>query len=133
MARLFWLSGEGWALVDPHLPRWQPGKPRVDNRRAASGIPHVLKTGCRWRDVPPEHGPAGTICNRDNPWSRRGLRQQWFKKVAASGPVPDGLAIDSTHVEARRSASGAEGGSGRRRSGARAVGIRVRSSPSRYD
>jgi transposase len=26
-----------------------------------SGILHILKTGGRWRDVPPEYGPAKTI------------------------------------------------------------------------
>ncbi len=53
MARLYWLSDEAWALIDPHLPRGKPGKPRVDDRRVISGILHVLKVGCRWRDVPP--------------------------------------------------------------------------------
>lgn len=57
MARLFWLSDEAWALVERHLPRGKPGRPRVDDRRVISGILHVLKTGCRWRDVPPEYAP----------------------------------------------------------------------------
>jgi len=61
MTRLFWLSNEAWAAIDPHLPHGKPGKPRVDDRRVISGILHVLKTGCRWRDVPPEYGPATTI------------------------------------------------------------------------
>src|SRR5271165_5351651 len=58
MTHLFWLSNEAWAAIDPHLPRGKPGKPRVDDRRIISGILHVLKTGCCWRDVPPEYGPA---------------------------------------------------------------------------
>ncbi|WP_264602467.1 transposase [Rhodobium gokarnense] len=29
-----------------------------------SGIHHVLKTGCRWRDVPADYGPATTVYNR---------------------------------------------------------------------
>jgi transposase len=66
MTRLFWLSNEAWVAIDPHLPRGKPGKPRVDDRRVISGILHVLKTGCRWRDVPPEYGPATTIYNRYN-------------------------------------------------------------------
>lgn len=36
-----------------------------------SGILHVLKTGCRWRDVPAAYGPPTTICNRYNRWQRR--------------------------------------------------------------
>jgi transposase len=37
MARLFWLSDEAWARIEPHLPHGQPGKPRVDDRRVISG------------------------------------------------------------------------------------------------
>jgi transposase len=127
MARLFWLSDEAWAVIEPHLPRGLPGKPRVDDRRVISGILHVLKVGCRWRDVPPEYGPATTVYNRYNRWSRRGLWQRLFERVAATGEVPAELTLDSTHVKAHRSASGGKGGSGNKRSGARGAGARARS------
>jgi transposase len=29
-----------------------------------SGILHVLKSGCRWCDCPPEYGPPTTVYNR---------------------------------------------------------------------
>lgn len=60
MARLFWLSDEAWARIEPQLPRGQPGKPRVDDRRVISGILHVLKVGCRWQDTPSAYGPHTT-------------------------------------------------------------------------
>ena len=112
MARLFWLSDKAWAALEPHLPHGRPGKPRVDDRRGISGILHVLKTGCRWRDVPPEYGPATTVYNRYNRWSRRGVWQRLFEQVAASGRMPQELLIDSSHVKAHRSASGGKGGVG---------------------
>jgi len=127
MARLFWLSDEAWAVIEPHLPHGRPGKPRVDDRRVISGILHVLKVGCRWRDVPAEYGPATTVYNRYNRWSRRGLWQRLFEKVAATGETPPELILDSTHTKAHRSASGAKGGSGRKQSGARAGAARARS------
>ncbi|MCQ8242175.1 IS5 family transposase [Rhizosaccharibacter radicis] len=90
----------------------KPGKPRVDDRRVISGILHVLKTGCRWRDVPTAYGPPTTIYNRFNRWSQRGLWQRVFEKVAAAGDVPRELSLDSSHVKAHRSAAGGKGGSG---------------------
>lgn len=121
MARLFWLSDKAWSVVEQHLPRGKPGRPRVDDRRVISGILHVLKTGCRWRDVPPEYGPPTTVYNRYNRWSQRGLWARLFERITASGEVPSELMIDSTHVKAHRSAAGGKGGSGRKESGARGV------------
>nr|WP_148235301.1 IS5 family transposase [Parvularcula bermudensis] len=110
MSDLFWLSDEAWEALEPHLPRGKPGKPRVDDRRVISGILRVLKTGCRWKDCPSEYGPSTTIYNRYNRWSGRGIWQRIFAKMAARGPVPEELSIDSSHVKAHRSASGGKGG-----------------------
>lgn len=127
MRDLFWLSDEAWAVLEPHLPKNQPGKPRVDDRRVISGILHILKTGGRWRDVPPEYGPAKTIYNRYTRWARRGVWQRIFGKVAAAGAVPHELCLDSTHVKAHRSASGGKGGSLPKRSASRAAAERRKS------
>ena len=106
MARLFWLSDEAWARIEPHLPHGQPGKPRFDDRRVISGILHVLKVGCRWQDPPSAYGPHTTIDNRYNRGSQRGVWQRLFAKIAATGPVPDALMLDAFHVKAHRPASG---------------------------
>jgi transposase len=127
MARLFWLSDEAWARIEPHLPHGQPGKPRVDDRRVISGILHVLKVGCRWQDTPSAYGPHTTVYNRYNRWSQRGIWQRLFAKIAATGPVPDELMLDASHVKAHRSAAGGKGGPGARRSAARAAGSRAKS------
>ena len=87
MAHLFWLSDEAWAAVEPHLPKGQPGKPRVDDRVVISGILHVLKTGCRWRDVPADYGPPTTIYNRYHRWAQRRIWQRIFERMAAA-PSP---------------------------------------------
>jgi transposase len=88
MACLFWVSEETWVAIDPHPSRGKPGKLRVDDRRAICGIRHVLKTGCRRRDVPCRNEPPTTIYNRCNEWSRRGPRQRLFERVTACGEVP---------------------------------------------
>src|SRR5438128_5963327 len=71
-SKLFWLSDEQWARIEPRLPTDVRGVERVDDRRVISGIVHVLKSGCRWCDCPPDYGPPTTIYNRFLPWSRPG-------------------------------------------------------------
>ena len=58
---LFWLSNDQWQRIAPLLPTDVRGKERVDDRRVISGILHVLKSGCRWCDCPPDYGPPTTI------------------------------------------------------------------------
>jgi transposase len=58
MARLFWLSDEAWAWIEPHLPHGRPGRPRVDARRVIRGILHVPKVGCHRQETPSAYGPA---------------------------------------------------------------------------
>jgi transposase len=110
-SHLYWLSDEQWARIQPLLPTDVRGKKRVDDRRVISGIMHVLKTGCRWCDLPPEYGPHTTIYNRFVRWARRGVWEDLFHALAARGRSGQTQMIDSTHVKAHRSASGGKGGS----------------------
>ncbi len=57
MADLFWLSDAQWAVIEPFMPKNQPGARRVQDRQTISGIVHVIKSGCRWRDCPVAYGP----------------------------------------------------------------------------
>jgi transposase len=129
MGHLFWLSDEAWAAIQPHLPTNQPGARRVDDRRVISGILHVLKTGCRWRDCPKEYGPHTTIYNRFNRWSRRRLWLRILEALVAEGVLVHSTAIDSTYIKAHRSAHGGKGGRRRRPSARRAVARQPRSMP----
>ena len=119
---LFWLSDDQWRQIEPHLPKDVRGKERVDDRRVISGIVHVLKSGCRWCDCPPEYGPPTTIYNRFVRWAERGVWERLFRALAAGGKSIDTQMIDSTYVKAHRSASGAKRGNISRRLAARAAG-----------
>jgi transposase len=74
-----------------------------------SGIIHVLQSGCRWRDCPPEYGPRTTLYNRWNRWSRRAV---WRRLFEALREVSEDAfhSIDSTTAKAHRSAAGGKGG-----------------------
>lgn len=120
---LFWLTDEQWRRIEPHLPTKVRGKKRKDDRRIISGIVHVLKSGCRWSDCPEAYGPHTTVYNRFARWARRGIWENLFRALAASGRMADGTQmIDSTHIKAHRSAAGGKGGSKSRRLAAQEEG-----------
>ena len=96
---LFWLNDEQWRPIEPHLPTDVRGKDRVDDRRVISGILHVLKSGCRWCDCPPEYGPPTTIYNRFVRWAERGVWERLFRELAARGRSAEVQMIDSTHSQ----------------------------------
>lgn len=119
MSFLFWLDDDAWAVIEPHLPKNQPGARRVDDRRVISGIIHMLRSGGRWRDCPSAYGPCTTVYHRFNRWSRRRLWQKLLQALALAGHIGETVSIDSSYVRAHRSAGGAEGGPKRRPSGSR--------------
>ena len=129
MAGEFWLSDAQWEVIEPLLPKNQPGARRTDDRRVISGIVHVLKTGCRWQDCPSVYGPSTTIYNRFRRWTMRGLWRRLFEALAHAKPGED-QAIDSTTAKAHRSAAGGKGGPRRRQLAARAGAARRKSTPS---
>jgi transposase len=129
-SNLFWLNDKQWSAVQPLLPTDVRGKERVDDRRVISGIIFVIKSGCRWCDCPPEYGPAKTIYNRFVRWAERGVWERLFRALAAKGRSLDVQMIDSTHIKAHRSASGAKRGSNDRRSVALAAGATRKSTQS---
>jgi transposase len=112
---LFWLSDEQWAKIEPLLPTDVRGKPRVDDRRVLSGILHVMKSGCRGCDCPPEYGPHTTVYNRFVRWAEHGVWERMFEELASRGRSTDTQMIDSTHIKVHRSASGGKRGSKIRR------------------
>jgi transposase len=121
MSRLFRLSDEAWAAIEPHLPVNQPGARRVDDRRVISGIVHVIRAGCPWRQRPSECGPHTTIRNRFNRWSAKGLWKRIFGALVAGNRIAETVSMDASCVKAHRSAHGGKGGPSRRPSAARAA------------
>ncbi len=107
--QVYWLSDAEWSAIEPHLPKGRSGARRVDDRRVVSGIVHMLRSGARWRDCPPEYGPYTTVYNRFNRWSRQGIWSGIFYALTGRSDVVTG-AIDATYVKAHRSAAGAKGG-----------------------
>jgi putative transposase len=73
---------EMWERIAPLLSKLRRnpkgGRPWTDNREIADGIFYVLRTGCRWKAVPPEFGSGSTLHGRFQQWVRRGVfRRLW--------------------------------------------------------
>ena len=75
--------------------RTNPGARRVDDRRIISGIIHVLKSGCRWKDCPPDYGPSTTVYNRFNCWSGRDHWRKILKALAKGQWIIAAVAMDA--------------------------------------
>ncbi len=67
------LIDKQWQHVEPLLPsRKDRGRPRADDRKTLNGILYVLRTGCRWQDIPREYGSSTTCWRRLKQWEKDG-------------------------------------------------------------
>jgi transposase len=117
---LFWLNDDQWSRIEPYLPTDVRGKERVDDRRVISGILHekrlpVVRLSARIRSA---HHDLQSL----RALGRARCLGAAFPALAARGRSDDTQMIDSTHVKAHRSASGAKRGNISRRLAARAAG-----------
>ncbi len=104
MDGVFLPSARQMARISPFLPLAH-GVPRVDDWRMVSGIVYVIKNGLQWKDAPKGYGPHKTLYNRFTRWSRLGVCDSIFAALAAEGPKPERIMIDSTHLKAHRTAA----------------------------
>ena len=125
----FWLTEAQFLKIAPHLPTDTLGKPRTDDLRVLSGIIHVLKSGGRWVDAPPEYGRRETLFNRYVRWATKGVWVSLFETLAQAGGSPAEVLIDSSAVEAHRSAAGGKEGRKIKPSVAHAAVARPKSTP----
>ena len=123
----FWLTDAQFAKIAPHLPTDTRGKPRVDDRRVISGIIHVLKSGGRWVDAPPEYGPRKTLYNRYVRGPPRASGSNLFHALAQAGGPPRAGSHRLLGGQGAPLRSGGKGGSATRRSADRAADARPRS------
>ena len=62
-------------------------------------------TACNGRMRPRRYGPHKTLYNRFVRWSRLGVFDRIFASLAAEGPKPERIMINSTHLKAHRTAA----------------------------
>ena len=100
-----------WTIIEPLLPKHVPspkgGRPRLDDRRALTGILFILRTGMAWEDLPTElNCGCGMSCwRRLDEWQRTGTWERihavLLQKLDAAGKIDwSKAAIDSSSVRA---------------------------------
>jgi transposase len=107
---------ELWELVEPLLPckprrvRY-PGRKRLPDREALSGILFVLHTGMPWMHLPQElgYGSGYTCWRRLDEWQQAGvwdrLHALLLTHLRAAGEIEWSRAIvDASHVQAKKGA-----------------------------
>ncbi len=107
------LTEKQWQVLEPHLPdNPKRGHTYCEHRKVINGIVWRLKTGAPWRDIPERYGPWQTCWDRFTRWERSGDWQRILQMLQAhadaAGDIDwDGAALDSSHIKAHRSATGA--------------------------
>src|SRR5438132_5434293 len=103
-----------WAIIAPLIPvtprRFRfPGRKRLDNRRALTGILFVLKTGIPWEDLPQEMdcGSGMTCWRRLRDWQYAGVWEKLHALLLSKLREADKIdwqraAIDSGSMRAMR-------------------------------
>ena len=74
------LSDAQWECIQPLLPPANAtGRPRADDRRTLNGSLYVLRTGCRWQDLPRRYGSPVTCGRRLDQWQV--VRYDWLAHI----------------------------------------------------
>ena len=124
------LTDAEWERIE-HLLPGRPGQTgwlAKDNRLFLDAVLYVGRTGIPWRDLPERFGNWNSVWKRFSRLSQSGVFEAFFEAFAAlSGTAHLVQMFDSTIVRAHVSAAGAKGGKKVKRSGAREVASRPKS------
>lgn len=102
------LSDQQWQAIEPLLPAPnRMGRPRASDRQTLDAILFVLRSGCRWEDLPPELGSATTAWRRLKTWAEQGVWEAIWRGVLASLEAHDKLEwaqafLDGSFVPAKK-------------------------------
>ncbi len=67
------VSDEQWRLIEPHLPVYPGGRPRItDLRDVVDAVFYILRTGCQWRYLPKDFPPRSTVWRYFDEWQHNG-------------------------------------------------------------
>ena len=101
------LTRAQWRRIEPLLPPYQGrGRRRADDRKVLNGILYVLKSGCRWCDMPRRYGSYVTAWRRLKRWMEDGtwerIQQALLQELDEQGKIDWAhCSIDGSYVRAK--------------------------------
>jgi transposase len=101
----FELSDAQWTCIRDLLPgkAGDPGRTAADNRTFVNAVLWVLRSGARWRDLPPRYGAYKSVHKRFARWAANGVWERIFATLTADRGN-EYLMIDSSIVRAHAQA-----------------------------
>jgi transposase len=102
------LSDDQYERIAALLPGkvTDPGRTAADNRLFVEAVLWMARTGCPWRDLPPDFGPWNSVYKRFARWSRAQVWHAVFAELASDADFEEAF-IDSTIVRTHQHAAGA--------------------------
>ena len=71
-----------WEVLRPLIPaRGRMGRPRANDRATLNGILYVLRTGCRWEDMPHTYSHPSTCWRRLKYWQELGVWEKLWQEL----------------------------------------------------
>jgi len=71
-----------WTLIEPHIPVYPGGRPRVTPLRdVVDAVFYILTTGCQWRYLPKDFPPKSTVWRYFNEWRHNGTLDQLHDRL----------------------------------------------------
>jgi transposase len=102
------LTDDQWEVIKKVIPKpAKTGHPRCNDRTTINGILYVLRTGCRWNDLPEKYGSGVTCWRRFTRWSKEGVWTKLWRRLLRTLKEKERLnlehaIIDSSTVMAKK-------------------------------
>lgn len=105
------ISDMVWNKLEPLLPgrKGSWGGIAKDNRLFINAVFWILRTGCPWRDLPPDYGNWSNVHRRFLRWHDKGTWETILESLIDE-PDYEWLMIDATCCKVHPDAAGAKGG-----------------------